>query len=126
MVASGGEKLSKLGSAIIFGFGPAGVNCLLAYAGTYNVIGFIDNNPKLRSRSWSRRFLKHAPTLTKEEIHGQVFILSSMETFTMLDQLVRLAEGVNFEVEYPSPEVIYSPLGAVLLPFYRGCKDNEV
>jgi hypothetical protein len=103
-----------LPDAHIFGLGAGGLNCLMYYSSKYNIVGFVDNNKNVRLRHWHKVNIIHATTLAPCDIENKVFIISSMETFTIIDQLVRLSNGVPFRLEFPPPEVVYSPLGRLL------------
>jgi len=103
--------------AIIFGCGAGGLNCLLTYGRRYRVTAFVDNNPNVKFRIPLRIEIVHPSALAPEQIEGVTFIISSMETFSIIDQLVRLSRGANFNLEFPEPAVIYSPLGRLLAPY---------
>lgn len=103
--------------AMIFGCGAGGLNCLLTYRWRYKVTAFVDNNPSVGFRIPLRIAIVHPNALTQEQIEGVTFIISSMETFSIIEQLVRLSRGANFNLEFPEPAVIYSPLGRLLAPF---------
>ncbi len=102
--------------AMIFGCGAGGLNCLLTFGRRYKVIAFVDNNPNVKFRIPLRIDLVLPNALTQEQIEGVTFIISSMETFSIIEQLVRLSRGANFNLEFPEPAVIYSPLGRLLAP----------
>jgi hypothetical protein len=110
----------KLAEAMIFGCGAGGLNCLVSFSKKYSIVAFVDNNPNIKFRFPLRIEIIHPSVLKREQIEGMTFIISSMETFSIIDQLVRISGGVKFNLEFPDPSLIYSPVGRLLAPFLIG------
>jgi len=103
--------------AYIFGAGAGGLNCFIAYRKHYSILGFVDNCKSVKARWRVLPSVVSPLELTPCVISGKVFILSSMETFIIIDQLVGLADGCEFSTLFPSPEIIYSPVGRLFVDF---------
>ena len=100
--------------AYIFGCGAGGLNCLIFFSRKYNIKGFIDNDDNIQARFGKLPKIYHPSELKGLELYNKTVIVSSLEIFIIVDQLLLVTELPQLKFCYPSLPVIYSPIGKLL------------
>ena len=100
--------------AYIFGCGAGGLNCLIFFSRKFNIKGFIDNDKSVQMRFGKMPRVYHPSELKDFELHNTTVIISSLETFIIVGQLLTITKSARLKFCYPSLPLIYSPLGKLL------------